>query len=89
MALGAFPGQILQLVLRQGLGVIGVGLLLGVVLALAGARAFASMFVGISSSDPATYAIVSALLLAIALFACWIPARRATRVSPLEAIRYE
>jgi predicted permease len=89
MALGAFPGQILQLVLRQGLGVIGVGLLLGVVLALAGARAFASMFVGISSSDPTTYVIVSALLLAIALFACWIPARRATRVSPLEAIRHE
>lgn len=89
MALGAERKDILRLVLGQGLGVIGIGIVLGLVLAFAVARVFSGMLVGVGAGDPLTYAIVSALLLLIALFACWIPAYRATRIDPLSALRYE
>jgi predicted permease len=89
MALGAEAKDILRLVLGQGLGVIGIGIALGLVLAFAIARVFTGMLVGIGAGDPLTYSIVSASLLAIALFACWIPAYRATRIDPLSALRYE
>jgi len=89
MALGAERRDILTLVLREGLGVVGVGILLGLLAAFAGTRALASMFVGTSPADPLTYTAVVAILTSVALLACWIPARRATRVDPLVALRYE
>ncbi len=89
MALGAEPRNILMMVLKQSLVVVGIGLAIGLVLSLAGTRAIASLLVGVHPTDAITFSIVVILLAAIALLACWIPARRATRVSPLVALRYE
>jgi predicted permease len=89
MALGAGPREILRMVLHQGLGVIGIGLAVGLAAALAVTRVFANMFIGIKPTDPLTYASVGIFLVGVALLACWIPARRATRVDPLVALRYE
>ena len=89
IAMGAAPRDILKMVLRQGLGVVGIGLALGLIVALAGTRLMGSLFVGIKPADPLTFAVVLLLLTAIALFACWIPAYRATRIDPLVALRYE
>jgi predicted permease len=89
IAMGAAPSDILRMVLRQGLGVVGIGLALGLVIALAGTRLLGGLVIGIKPSDPLTFAVVVLLLTAIALFACWIPARRATRIDPLVALRYE
>ena len=89
MALGAERKNILRLVLGRGLGVVGIGIVLGLVMAFAITRVFSSMLVGIGAADPITYSIVAVLLLAIALVACWIPALRATRIDPLSALRYE
>lgn len=77
------------MVLHQGLGVIGIGLAVGLAAALGVTRVFANMFIGIKPTDPVTYASVGILLVGVALLACWIPARRATRVDPLVALRYE
>jgi predicted permease len=89
MALGAKPQDILTMVLGQSVIVIGGGILIGLGAALAGTRLLASLLVGVTSSDPATFSIVVAALAMVALLACWLPARRATRVSPLVALRYE
>lgn len=89
IAMGAAPGDILRMVLRQGLGVVGIGLALGFVIAMAGTRLLGGLVIGIKPSDPLTFAVVVLLLTAIALFACWIPARRATRIDPLVALRHE
>ena len=91
MALGAERKDILRLVLGQGITVVGIGIVLGLLLAFAAARVFSKlqMLVGVGAGDALTYLVVSALLLAIALFACWVPAYRATRIDPLSALRYE
>jgi predicted permease len=89
IAMGAAPGDILRMVLRQGLSVVGIGLALGLAISLAGTRVLNGFFVGIKPSDPVTFVAVVLLLTAIALFACWIPARRATRIDPLIALRHE
>jgi predicted permease len=89
MALGAAPGDVLRLVLRQGLAVIGVGLAVGFAASLAGTRLLADFIVGIKPIDPLTFIAVPTLLSTVALLACWLPARRATRVDPLVALRYE
>jgi len=89
MAIGATPGDILNMVLRQGVGIVGIGLLAGLAAAFAGTRLLADLFYGVTPSDPVTYAVVATRLLAVALLACWIPARRATRVSPTIALRFE
>jgi putative ABC transport system permease protein len=89
MALGAAQRDILKMILRQGVGVLGIGLGIGLLLAFAGTRALANLFVGIKPNDPLTYGVVAVMLAVIALLACWIPARRATRVDPLVALRYE
>jgi macrolide transport system ATP-binding/permease protein len=89
MALGAEPRDILKMVLGQSVIVIGLGIVIGLAVALAGTRALASLLVGVSSSDPATFCVVVAVLALVALLACWLPARRATRVNPLVALRYE
>ncbi len=89
VAMGATTRDILRMVLRQGLGVVGIGLALGVVIALAGTQLMGSLIVGIKASDPLTFTVVVLSLTAVALFACWIPARRATRIDPLVALRHE
>jgi predicted permease len=89
MAIGATPGDILKLVLTQGIGVIGIGIAVGLALAFSGTRLLTDLFYGVTPSDPLTYSAVAILLLGVALLACWIPARRATRVSPLVALRFE
>ena len=89
MALGAEPRDILRMVLRQSIGIVALGLAIGVAAAFAGTRAVANLIVGIKPTDPVTFLTVIVLLSAIALVACWVPARRATRVSPLTALRWE
>jgi macrolide transport system ATP-binding/permease protein len=89
MALGAAPQDILRMVLRQSVVIVAVGLAVGLAAAFAGTRLIATFIVGVRPTDATTFATVVVLLAVIALIACWIPARRATRVSPLVALRYE
>ncbi len=89
MALGAQPRNIFTLVLSRGMAMIFVGLALGIAGALALTRLVASMLFGVRPEDPLTYALVAVLLTAVALAACYIPARRAMRVDPMVALRYE
>jgi len=89
MALGGTERDVLRLVVRQGVGMVFVGLLLGVAASLALTRVMTRFLFGVNPSDPITYATVALVLSSIALAACWIPARRATRVDPGVALRYE
>jgi predicted permease len=89
MALGAQRVDVLQLVLREGLLLVGVGLLLGVPLALAGSRVLHSFLFGLKSTDPISLLAGIAILAIVATLAGYIPARRATRVDPMIALRYE
>ena len=89
VAMGASQHDILKMVLRQGLTVVGVGFAVGLALALAGTQVISGLIIGIKPTDPLTFAVVLGLLAGIALFACWVPARRATRIDPLVALRYE
>jgi putative ABC transport system permease protein len=89
MALGASARDILTLVLGQGLVLTMVGAALGLAGAFATARFLRTLLFGIGQNDPITYAGISGLLVAVALVACWIPARRAIRVDPITALRYE
>ena len=88
-ALGADGRSILQLVVRQGMRVVLLGLLLGLGGALAATRALQNMLFGVNAFDPLTFLLVAALLAAVALLACVVPARRATRVDPMTALRSE
>lgn len=89
MALGAGSRQILTMVLGQGLALTLAGVALGAAAALALGRFLSSMLFGVTPTDPATFAAVSTLLVAVALAACYRPARRATRIDPIEALREE
>jgi putative ABC transport system permease protein len=89
MALGAEKRDVLGLVIRMGLGLVGLGIALGVIASLAMARVIATQLWGVSAYDPVTLSSVAALLLITGIVACWIPARRASRVDPLVALRYE
>jgi len=89
MALGATGREILGLFLRHGILVVVVGIACGVVMALAAARSLASLVFGVTVTDPATLGAVAALLTVVTLLACYMPARSATRVDPLETLRSE
>ena len=89
LALGAPRSTILQMVLRQGLHLALVGAAVGVVGALIVSRLMSGVLYGVSSADPATFAAVAILFILVALLACYLPARRAIRVDPIVALRYE
>lgn len=89
LALGAAPADLLKMVLRQGLTIIGVGLAIGLALALGAAGFMGSLLPGIAPRDPITFVSVPLVLAAIAAVAALIPARRASAVNPVEALRYQ
>jgi predicted permease len=89
MALGARTDALLAMVLRDGMAVAGIGLALGMIGALALTRLLSSLLFGVSSTDAITYLAAPVVLAAIALLACWLPARRATRVDPIVVLRAE
>jgi putative ABC transport system permease protein len=89
MALGATTGDVLRLVVRQGVTVALTGLAIGSAAAFAATRMLGTLLYGISAADPVTYVVLALLLGAIALLATYIPARRATKVNPVIALRYE
>ncbi len=87
VALGAERRDVLLLVLRQGGAIVAAGVLLGLLAAAAGVRIIESTLFGVTPADPLTFAAVTAVLAAAALLACWLPARRAARIDPLEVLR--
>lgn len=89
MALGADTSNIMMLVMKRGLWQIAVGLVLGLGAAFPVARIMASLPLGVSSSDPVVFMIVASVLVAVGLFACWLPARKAAALDPVKAIRVE
>jgi putative ABC transport system permease protein len=89
LALGAMPAQIRMMMLRQGMRLLGGGLVLGFVGALAFSRIIRSLLFGVNANDPLIFGGVTLVLAAAAFFACWIPARRASRVNPMITLRAE
>ena len=89
MALGARPADILRFIVRQGIALSAAGAVLGMFGALAATRYLASLLYGVRPDDPLTFVAVATLLGVVALAACYIPSRRAMRVDPMVALRYE
>jgi putative ABC transport system permease protein len=89
MALGARPIEIMGMVLREVFSVVGAGIAVGLAGAMAGAQVMRNLLAGVAPFDPATYATVSVLLALVAVAACYVPVRRAMRVDPVLALRYE
>jgi ABC-type antimicrobial peptide transport system permease subunit len=89
MAVGASQKSVLRLVLGQGLLTAVVGVFVGLIVSFAVTRTLGSLLFGISPADPLTFAVVSLLLVAVAMLASYLPARRASKVDPMVALRYE
>ena len=89
IALGAQIRDVVVMILGQGVRMVTLGLLIGITAGFALSRFLASLFFGVNATSPVTYGEVAFLLLGIATFACLLPALRATRVNPIDALRYE
>jgi putative ABC transport system permease protein len=89
MTLGARPGAVLRMVIRQGMKLVIVGAAIGLMAALLLSRLMSSLLYGVGSNDPATFIVVTAVLMIVALAANYIPARRATKIDPMAALRSE
>ncbi len=89
IALGATAPDVGRLIVGQGLKLVLSGIVIGLVSALALQRVSGKLLFGVSPTDPLTFMVIASLLLAVALLACWIPARRATNIDPLTALRSE
>jgi len=88
-ALGASKGDLLSLILRSGMLMAGIGLVVGLAGALGLTRLLTTLLFGVGERDPMTIGAVAVLLAGVALLACYVPARRATKVDPMVALRYE
>jgi putative ABC transport system permease protein len=89
LALGAEPRRVSGMIVRQGALVVFLGVAAGLAAACAGGRMIESLLYGVSSRDPAVFGITTLILIALALLASWLPARRAARLNPLDALRTE
>jgi ABC-type antimicrobial peptide transport system permease subunit len=88
-ALGAQRGDVLRLIAKEGLRLVGVGIAVGLVVAFFVTRVLQSQLYGVTPADPLTYATTALVLVAVTLSACYVPARRASKIDPMEALRYE
>jgi len=89
IALGAQRENVLRMMIGEGMKLALIGVALGLIASFALTRTMKNLLFGVSTTDPLTFLGITLLLAAVALFACWIPARRATKVAPLVALRYE